>query len=295
LTNRQSVLRDSISYPTINAPPYYDCNVSELSFDKNEQNIDSEWTSDLRHDNLQYHFENIGTDDDLSHNDLEFGTNEFVDNKPTDLYFHVGHMDNFHDTLLHFPGNENEDNVLENQSILNDIISVVESPRLLVAPSLTSYANIYRVMNQLHVPFYGYDLILNTIRKEMFERNLDLREQEYSRKSFLKEIQQRFQCPKPNIVPVHLENRWNDRENAGLINPRDTVEVITFDFSEQRIDILNNELLFGNIDNHVVNRCINNPMSKWLPYERKDPNFVYEFLDGNWYQQYAKTLVVNPS
>jgi hypothetical protein len=149
-------------------------------------------------------------------------------------------------------------------------------------------------MNKLHVPFYGYDLILDTIRTEIYERNLDLRQQEYTRKSFLKEIQSRFSCPEPCIVKVHLDNRWNDRENAGVINQRDTVDVLTFDFSHQLIDLLNDDSLFGNLDNLVVNRSSENPNSKWLPYERKDPNAVFEVLDGNWYQKYARTLVQDP-
>jgi hypothetical protein len=60
-------------------------------------------------------------------------------------------------------------------------------------------------------------------------------------------------CPEPNIVTVHLDNQWNECENVGVINPRDTIDVLTFDFIEQLIDLLNVEHLFRNLENLVVN------------------------------------------
>jgi hypothetical protein len=196
LTKRQSILNQSLCKPSIEDPPHYDCNVSELSFDDNEQNIDSKWTLELRNQNRKFQFGSIESDDNLSNDDLGSDDNNSLIMDATIEHENVlDRMYNFHDSILSNPGSENEQNVVDDIGLANEIISVVDNPRLLVPPALTSYANLYKVMNKLHVPFYGYDLILNTIRKEMFERNLDFRKNEYSRKSFMKEIKQ-FSLPK---------------------------------------------------------------------------------------------------
>jgi hypothetical protein len=291
LTKRQSLYMQSQVSVKVNAPPHYDGNVSELSFGGNDHNISSSYTSNLHDANAKFHFESLDPDDDYEEDDQIYSEMNLDENI---VDFGTTHGSN--DSFLLLSGGNQEHQLEPDSSINNEIINVAsDSHRLLIAPSLTSYANIYSVMNKLHIPLYGYDLILNTIRQEVSERNLDLRVQEYSRKNFLKEIQGRFSCPKPNVIKVHLDNRWNDRENAGVINKRDTVDVITFDFSEQLIDLLNDISLFGDLDNLVINRSTENPMSKWLPYNRQDPNTVFEVLDGNWYQQYARHLVKDPS
>jgi hypothetical protein len=89
-------------------------------------------------------------------------------------------------------------------------------------------------------------------------------------------------------MPVHLETLWNDKNHTQPRLARNTVEVIVFALRTQLIDLLGNRQLFGNLDSLVVNKDTSD--SKWKPYER-NRNFMYEVLDGEWYQKYARMQV----
>ena len=125
-------------------------------------------------------------------------------------------------------------------------------------------------------------------------RNIDkgafkLYHNEYSRKTFLKTICRRYSTATPTTIQVHLENKWNKNPSTNQNLERDKVEVICFDFKTQLQDILGDMELFGDENNLVINRSIDNPDIKWLPYEKKEGE-LYEVFDGDWYQSYAKKI-----
>jgi hypothetical protein len=163
---------------------------------------------------------------------------------------------------------------------------------LLQPKSFIAYTKIYNVLNKAKVPLYCFDLIVKTIGQQIVSGKFDPSDPHYSRKRFLKEIYKQFPTAKPQIMPVHLDSRWNDSAHSNPRLARDTTEVILFDFKEQLIDLLSDNTLFGNLSNLVVNRDSNDPESKWKPYVRTG-NKTYEVLDGDWYQKYAKHLVTD--
>jgi hypothetical protein len=163
---------------------------------------------------------------------------------------------------------------------------------LLQPKSFIAYTKIYNVLNQAKVPLYCYDLIVKTIGREILSGNFDPTDTLYSRKRYLKEINNQFPTPKPQVMPVHLDTRWNDSIHSNPRLARDTTEVIVFDFKDQLIDLLNDHTLFGNMSNLVVNQNHDDPESKWKPYNRVG-NHIYEVLDGEWYQKYAKELITD--
>jgi len=79
-----------------------------------------------------------------------------------------------------------------------------------------------------------------------------------------------------------------------IIRSSDLVEVITYDFKEQLEDILSDPILFGDLNNLVVNKDDNDTEDKWRPYRNQD-GLLYEVLDGNWYQNYGKNTVTDPT
>ncbi len=81
---------------------------------------------------------------------------------------------------------------------------------LLQSKSFISYTKTYNVLCQAKVPLYCFDLIIKTIGHEIVSRNFDPSDPDYSRKQFLNDIYKQFPTPKPQIVPVHLDSRWND-------------------------------------------------------------------------------------
>jgi hypothetical protein len=91
-------------------------------------------------------------------------------------------------------------------------------------------------------------------------------------------------------MSVYLETQWNDKYHSCRRLSRDTVEVIVFDFHSQLLDLLGDCHLFGNMDNLVVNKDA--PGIRWKPYETNGID-IFEVLDGEWYQIYARIQVVD--
>ena len=58
------------------------------------------------------------------------------------------------------------------------------------------------------------------------------------------------------------------------------------------MDLLGDAELFGNQNNLCINRSLIDPNEKWLPYIKIDGQ-LFEVFDGDWYQQYAKKMVVD--
>ena len=164
---------------------------------------------------------------------------------------------------------------------------------LLFSKGFRSYAKIYNVLNQAKVPLYMYDKIIQTIGKEIVSKQFDPLDPYFTRKRFLSEISNRFKTPQPQAIPVHLDSRWNDHVHSGERQARDSTEVIVFDFKEQLIDLLSDHHLFGNMENLVVNKNQYDDMeNKWKPYENHNSH-IFEVMDGEWYQQYAKKQVID--
>jgi hypothetical protein len=157
-----------------------------------------------------------------------------------------------------------------------------------------SYARMYNLLNSCKVPLYAYDQIVSTIGMEVSLNNFDPKMMPYSRLTFLKEIKKRFKTASPLVVPVHLENKWNETDDTAAGGIRDTVEVVVFDFKEQLEDLISDYSLFGDIDNLVVNKEDDDSERKWEPYDRIGDT-VYEVLDGKWYQDYARIQVTDSS
>ena len=100
--------------------------------------------------------------------------------------------------------------------------------------------------------------------------------------------------PKPLKNIIQLETPQGNNGDGNL-NHRTRTEVITFDFKEQLIDLLSDVELFSNLDSLGINKDPNNPDKKWLPYEGRSDGRIFETLDGDWYQNYAKKTVIDPN
>ena len=178
----------------------------------------------------------------------------------------------------------------------NDVIFLPEENDLLACISsrgLKAYTRIFDAFRRCKVPHYGYDVIVSTIFSELMNGNLNTNEIPYSRRAYLRYISERFKTAKPVAIQVRLDNRWNTQSRQGHIRGVDQTHVITFDFKEQLEDILGDQSLFGDLDNLVINRDVDNPGAKWQPYSNT-AGTIYEVLDGHWYQQYAKNLILDP-
>ncbi len=137
----------------------------------------------------------------------------------------------------------------------------------LTSKGFKAYGRIYDLLQKSQVPLYRYDEIIDTIGKEVHNKNIDPYDPEYTRRTFLKDMCKKFSTAEPQVISVHLDTRWNDKIHSNDRLARDTVEVIVFDFKTQLMDLFEDKTLFGNIDNLVVNKDINNPESKWKPYQ----------------------------
>lgn len=170
----------------------------------------------------------------------------------------------------------------------NDPMSCISSR------ALKSYTKFFDALRKCKVPHYGYDIIVSTIFSELMNGNLSSNEIPFTRRAYLRYISDRFKTAKPVALQVRLDNRWNTHSHSGNIRGVDQTHVITFDFKEQLEDILGDQSLFGDLDNLVVNKDLNDPAAKWLPY-KGNTTAMYEVLDGHWYQNYAKKQILNPS
>ena len=157
-----------------------------------------------------------------------------------------------------------------------------------IVSEYNSYCVIYDVLNKAHVPLYMYDKIIKVIMEEVRSERITTNTKFICRRSLLKWMQTTFRgVPKPVKNIIQLETNQGNN-GYGNLNHRSLTEVITFDFKEQLIDLLSDVELFSNLDNLVINKDPNNPNKKWLPYEGRSDGRIFETLDGNWYQNYAK-------
>ena len=156
-----------------------------------------------------------------------------------------------------------------------------------------SYCVIHDVLTQANVPLYMYDKIIKVIMEEVRSERITPEATFICRRSLLKWMEKTFRgVTKPVKTIVQLETPQQNNGN-GILNHRTKTEVITFDFKEQLIDILNDVEIFSNLDNLVINKDTNNPNKKWLPYEGRSDGQIFETLDGAWYQNYAKKTVID--
>ena len=162
----------------------------------------------------------------------------------------------------------------------------------LTNPSLIAHMEIYDILYRAKASHYVHDEIIKCIKRNMEKGAFDAIGYDYSRKTFLKTICRKYSTATPTIIPVHLDNRFNEDINSPQGLSRDTVEVICFDFETQLIDLLNDGTLFGDENNLVINKSTVDPNRKWLPYEKVDDE-IFEVFDGDWYQSYAKKMIIN--
>jgi hypothetical protein len=266
--------------------------ISELSVGQNPYCSVTPWRNSYTSGNQDSHHESLfHHSSEYPHEDCFSSSGADIENQNA-IEFEM--HDQYNDSVLVFDGVDHQVPETNEPPIDSTIIPIDQFVSSCVAPpDLISYTKIFNVMSQAKVPLYSYDMILKTICEEIRMKRIDPLVPSFSRKSFLTEIKKRFKCAEPNIVKVHLDNRWNSGLNAGVVNSEDTVEVVTFDFCEQLQDILLDKSLFGNLDNLVVNKCNNNSqLSRWDPYECNGTT-IYEVLDGKWYQDYAKKLVTD--
>ena len=168
-----------------------------------------------------------------------------------------------------------------------------------VVSEYKSICRIYEVLNQAHVPLYMYDKIIGVIMEEVNHNNLNPGSQFISRRKLLNWMEKTFtSVPKPNKTILQLELprlKPPYQVNHVMLNHRTKTEVITFDFEKQLIDLLLDYELFSNMDNLVVNKSEKNPEVKWLPYDGRPDGRIFEVLDGDWYQNYAKKQLIDPT
>lgn len=157
-----------------------------------------------------------------------------------------------------------------------------------------SYIVIYEILSQAHVPLYMYDKIIKVILNEVRMDKLNPNTKFISRRTIFKWMEKTFKgLPKPLKTIIQLETpriklQKESYDKQESMNHRTKTEVITFDFEKQLIDLLNDKELFSNMDNLVINKDKHNPESKWLPYRGRSDKRIFETLDGDWYQSYAK-------
>jgi hypothetical protein len=112
---------------------------------------------------------------------------------------------------------------------------------------------IYNILDKTRVPHYLQDKPLQTIGEEIYKKYFHPYLPEVKQKAFLKEVCKHFKTAEPIVNVVALATpytRMDDEYRWGL---REEVEVITFDFEEQLNDLLSDTVLFGNVDNLVIN------------------------------------------
>lgn len=174
--------------------------------------------------------------------------------------------------------------------------------------SIISYCIIYDVLNKAHVPLYMYDMIMKVIIDEIKIERLNIHTEFMTRHHVLNYMQENHQVPPPVKTVIALECPLNKKEMPKIVAPehidvhnysgkeKDTVEIIWFDFQKQLEDILQDVELFSNMDNLVVNKNVETDHDKrWLPYEPSPNGTIFETLDGNWYQNYARNQITDPN
>jgi hypothetical protein len=159
-----------------------------------------------------------------------------------------------------------------------------------------SYCLIYNTLNHAKVPLYMYDIIIQVILDEVRSKRLNPDSKFITRHAMFKWMEKSFPVPKPTKITIPLETPTNKKDVDNTQNSynsykdRNKAEIICFDFKEQLVDLLNDYDLFSNIDNLVVNKDPTNTSVKWLPYNGRQDGCIFETLDANWYQNYAKKI-----
>jgi hypothetical protein len=168
----------------------------------------------------------------------------------------------------------------------------IDDPRFTreFSPGMHSLMRIYDVLTHARVPHYLQDRIVRVIGEEVHANEFNPLDPEMKRKAFVEAICKKFPTARPIVNYVALETPYNRDPDNYVRHLRDQVEVITFDFEEQMLDLLADNDIFGDLDNLVVN---DGKEEKWLPYENIN-NTRYEVFDGDFYQVHARMQITDP-
>lgn len=135
--------------------------------------------------------------------------------------------------------------------------------------------------------------MLDILNEEVQYRNFDITQVKRTEtfvNNTMKKYGGRFNVPE--MVTTTLENVFNPDT---MKNPdefkrrnRDVVETIRYDFVSQILDLLEDESIWGNLDNLVVNP--DNPFGKYV----NTSGLLDEVFDGCWYDESYAREVKNP-
>jgi len=140
------------------------------------------------------------------------------------------------------------------------------------------------LLTDANVPLYLADDIVEIFRDET-ERGFVFDTSLLSKhRSFLKQLCEQFPTPKATSIRIGIEGLhskdWNYQSDQC-----DHVTIVTYDFMDQVNDLLNDDTIFGNLDNFI------GTIDMVDPFGNKPPNaagLVDKIHDGKWFQDTVK-------
>jgi len=148
---------------------------------------------------------------------------------------------------------------------------------------------LYQVLDKAGAPLHLFDDVAAVISKHSSKGFCPIKYEIPSRKTLFRRLEKKFQSPKPEVVPVVLENGTENNPLEYHIGFHDKVNVVRWNAKELVVDMLDDMEIFGNIDNLAVNP--GDPFGRYVPMSPFDG----EIHAHKWYQDTYTQDIEDPT
>ena len=151
-----------------------------------------------------------------------------------------------------------------------------------------AHVKIYSILEGMGAPQCAFDRIMAVIQEECI-KGWDPKKQIFKRQKLLESLMKKIPSISPRTVHLPLEND-TDFNLSYRRGHNDVASIPVFDFKEQLEDLLNDHLLFGDMENLQVNK--ENPFGRYPSF--LESGVLDDIHSGMWYKDTYHKCISDP-